>query len=104
MRKEFNNDLNRELVIIERNASEFKIPRFLKNNRYEVIDLLAVGGVGIIIVAKDTHLENKKVLIKRALYKKSMFKNSKDNSRNQKIKENRYNIKYEYSMTHKEEI
>ncbi|HPM02288.1 MAG TPA: hypothetical protein PK816_09055 [Candidatus Cloacimonadota bacterium] len=97
MKRQFNNRLNRELLVFDKNGINYKIPRFLKNDRYEVIDLLAVGGIGIILIAKDKKLYDKKVLIKRAIYKPILFKNRNDADRTDTIETIRESINTEYA-------
>ena len=66
------------------------VPEYLNNGRYRVINILSRGGMGVIYNAVDTHLHNKKVLIKSLLYRPSIFANKKDLARNDEIEKLRY--------------
>lgn len=97
MKLMFDRDLNKELAVFDHERRQFRIPRKLKEERYEIIDLLAVGGMGIIFIARDTRLNNKKVLIKRCLYKPSLFEYSNDVNRKKEILAVRRSVDTEYA-------
>jgi len=96
MKFQFNSELNREIAILNWEQREFKVPRIL-NGRYEIIDILAAGGMGVIFVARDRNLYDKKVLIKRCLYHSSLFQYQNDNSRKDQIENIRAAMKTEYA-------
>ena len=89
-------NFNREILYLEWKGRDFKIPKLL-NNRFEVESILAVGGMGVIFVAKDKRLFNKKVLIKRSLYRDSLFQNRNDKNRWEDIKHIRKTMDTEYA-------
>lgn len=96
MKYQYNGDLNREIAILNWDNREFKVPRVLKQ-RYEIIDILSVGGMGVIFIAKDKNLFDKKVLIKRCLYDASLFKHKNDISRGDRIVIIRESMDTEYT-------
>lgn len=65
--------------------------------KYEIRDVLAVGGFGIILIAKNTLMKGRKVLIKTCLYDRvnSCFDNEYDNDREAIINKIRDNLIFE---------
>ena len=96
MKLQFNKQLNMEIVVFDHEGRQFSVPRRL-NNRYEVYDVLAAGGMGIIFIAKDLELSNKKVLIKRCLHSPSLFQYANDKSRQMTIETTRKIMNTEYA-------
>jgi len=93
----FSREINKEIAVFDHDGRQYRIPRRINNDRYEVIDLLAVGGVGIIFIAMDTQLKNKKVLIKRCLYRPTLFEHRNDINRTREIPAIRNTIKIEHA-------
>src|SRR5690554_8076609 len=96
MKHYYSKDLDREIVVLNFDNREFKVPRVL-NHRYEVSGILSVGGMGVIFIAKDTKLLDKKVLIKRSLYPSSLFMYKNDSSREDQIALIRESMETEYT-------
>lgn len=71
------------------NNIKYNSPKYLKNNRYRIVDILSIGGMGIIYEAIDTFLLNKRVLIKSLIYKSAIFEKKNDVGRDTVIKDNR---------------
>ena len=81
MKKYFENALQREIIeLTHKEKGTFRVPALL-GNRYEVSDILTAGGLGVILIAHDKKLLNKKVLIKRSLYAPILFENQNDGDR-----------------------
>ncbi len=80
MKFSFNSALDREIAVLNLNGRRFQVPRML-DNRYKIRDILAAGGMGVIFIANDTQLHNKKVLIKRCLYEPVLFEHKNDKHR-----------------------
>ncbi len=78
----------REIVEIEYAGNVFKAPAKL-NKRYKITGILASGGTGIIYIANDEKLFNKKVLIKTSKYKNILFEYKNDINREKTIKKQR---------------
>jgi serine/threonine protein kinase len=76
------------------NPERFALSPKVVKNRYEITDLLSsTSGFGLVFIAKDTKLLNKKVLVKAINYKKAFNKNSLDAK--EKILLRRKNLKLE---------
>lgn len=97
MELQYDRNLGRELALLNHEGRRFRIPRRLNQDRYEVFELLAVGGMGAIFIARDHHLDGKKVLIKRCLYPPSLFEHENDRSRAPAIENLRRAINTEHA-------
>jgi len=76
------------------NPERFVLSPKVVKDRYEITDLLSnASGFGLVFIAKDTKLLNKKVLVKAINYKKAFNKNSLDAK--EKILLRRKNLKLE---------
>ncbi len=96
----------RKILEINYDGKSYKIPEIIKG-RYKIIDILAIGGTGIIYTGEDLQLFNKKVLIKRARYEERIFRYTKDKNREDVIKKARKIINREktaYIFTWRKEI
>ncbi len=84
------------------NRQEFKkdderlIVPYMIGGKYKVEGVLSRGGFGVILIAKNTVLGNRKVLIKTIIYDlRSSFKRMYDSSREEKINKLRSNLVFE---------
>ena len=93
----------RSMYDVENNRQEFtnEDKKFLVpckiGDKYEIYDVLSYGGFGAILIARNTTLNNRKVLIKTTLYGslKANFSRIYDTDRENKINKLRNNLEFE---------
>jgi len=97
MNRYYDHRLIRDIIVIQKHDIIYRIPEIL-NKRYRVVDVLATGGLGVLFIAHDIQLFNKKVLIKAPKYSPLLFSKPNNIQLKDKIGENRENGKRERTI------
>ncbi|MFZ4437609.1 MAG: serine/threonine protein kinase [Syntrophales bacterium] len=97
MQKVFDHDLNRDICEFDYKGRLYRYPSQLLK-RYELDSLLCCGGFGVLLVAKDTRIFNRKVLIKTGLLPPTLFDHPRDIALEKAVDENRKRMEHEKKL------
>lgn len=97
MSKWIKSEISPNVLQFKKDEQVIKIPKII-GEKYEVEDILSVGGYGVILEAKNKRLKDREVLIKTSLYNDmtEQLKHKYDVSRAETINERRNNLRLEF--------